>query len=46
MCEQAIEMCAATTGFSVGEYASLVFAGAISFEEGNLLFLALLGGIV
>jgi malonyl CoA-acyl carrier protein transacylase len=28
-------MCAATAGFSVGEYASLVFAGAISFEEGN-----------
>ncbi|GAU98358.1 hypothetical protein RvY_09515 [Ramazzottius varieornatus] len=30
---QAIQYCAATAGFSVGEYASLVFAGCLSFEE-------------
>lgn len=30
---KAIENCAATAGFSVGEYASLVFAGAIEFED-------------
>jgi [acyl-carrier-protein] S-malonyltransferase len=30
----AVEQCAATAGFSVGEYAALVFAGVLSFEEG------------
>ncbi|XP_023234923.1 malonyl-CoA-acyl carrier protein transacylase, mitochondrial-like [Centruroides sculpturatus] len=31
---EAIEQCVATAGFSVGEYAALVFAGALSFEDG------------
>ncbi|XP_023234922.1 probable malonyl-CoA-acyl carrier protein transacylase, mitochondrial [Centruroides sculpturatus] len=30
---EAIEQCVATAGFSVGEYAALVFAGALSFED-------------
>lgn len=30
-----VEDCVGTAGFSVGEYASLVFAGAIEFEDGN-----------
>lgn len=30
-----IENCVATAGFSVGEYAALVFAGAIEFEDGK-----------
>lgn len=30
-----VENCVGTVGFSVGEYASLVFAGAIEFEDGN-----------
>ena len=29
---QAIENCIATAGFSLGEYAALVFAGSMSFE--------------
>lgn len=32
---QMVEDCVGTAGFSVGEYASLVFAGAIEFEDGN-----------
>lgn len=32
---QAIENCVAAAGFSVGEYAALVFAGAMSFEDGE-----------
>lgn len=32
----AIENCVATAGFSVGEYAALVFSQAISFEDGEL----------
>jgi [acyl-carrier-protein] S-malonyltransferase len=31
--EKAAENCVATAGFSVGEFAALVFAGAISFED-------------
>lgn len=30
---QAIESCVAAAGFSVGEYAALVFSGAMTFEE-------------
>jgi [acyl-carrier-protein] S-malonyltransferase len=30
---EAVENCIATAGFSIGEYASLVFSGAISFED-------------
>jgi [acyl-carrier-protein] S-malonyltransferase len=30
----AIESCVATAGFSIGEITALVFAGALSFEEG------------
>ncbi|XP_013418436.1 malonyl-CoA-acyl carrier protein transacylase, mitochondrial [Lingula anatina] len=29
-----LEKCITTTGFSVGEYAALVFAGAMTFEDG------------
>ncbi len=29
-----VENCVATAGFSVGEYAALVFAGALKFENG------------
>ena len=31
---QAVAECTATAGFSVGEYAALVLAGAMSFEDG------------
>ena len=31
---QAIDNCISTSGFSVGEYAALVFAGVLTFEEG------------
>jgi len=31
---QAIENCVSTAGYSVGEYSALVFAGAMSFEDG------------
>jgi len=31
---KAIENCIATAGYSVGEYAALVFAGALTFEDG------------
>ncbi|KAG8173057.1 hypothetical protein JTE90_028876 [Oedothorax gibbosus] len=31
--EKMIENCAATAGLSVGEYAALVFAGALDFEN-------------
>ena len=30
-----IESCIATAGFSVGEITSVIFSGALSFEEGN-----------
>lgn len=33
---RAIESCIATAGFSIGEISALVFAGALSFEEGLL----------
>ena len=33
---QAIENCIGTAGFSVGEYAALVFAGALNFEDGKI----------
>jgi [acyl-carrier-protein] S-malonyltransferase len=33
---RAIESCMATAGFSIGEISALVFAGALSFEEGLL----------
>jgi hypothetical protein len=32
---QAIENCVAAAGFSVGEFAALVFAGAMEFSEGT-----------
>ncbi len=31
----AIKDCYATAGFSVGEYASLVLAGSLTFEDGK-----------
>lgn len=31
---QVIENCVAAAGFSVGEFAALVFAGAMEFSEG------------
>jgi len=31
---QAIENCISAAGYDVGEYAALVFAGAMSFEDG------------
>uniref|UniRef100_A0A915J8Y2 Malonyl-CoA:ACP transacylase (MAT) domain-containing protein n=1 Tax=Romanomermis culicivorax TaxID=13658 RepID=A0A915J8Y2_ROMCU len=34
---QVIENCVGTAGFSVGEYAALVFAGSLTFENGTLL---------
>jgi [acyl-carrier-protein] S-malonyltransferase len=30
----AVDACAACAGLSLGEYAALVFAGAMSFEDG------------
>jgi [acyl-carrier-protein] S-malonyltransferase len=33
---QALQDCYATAGFSVGEYSSLVLAGALTFEDGTL----------
>ena len=36
-CVQAIANCVSAAGFSVGEYAALVFAGALSFEDGKLI---------
>jgi len=33
---QAIENCISAAGYDVGEYAALVFAGAMSFEDGML----------
>lgn len=32
----AIKKCYATAGFSVGEYASLVLSGALSYEDGTI----------
>jgi len=32
-----VEKCISTAGFSLGEYAALVFAGSISFEDGETL---------
>ena len=32
---QAVSNCVSTAGFSVGEYAALVFAGVLSFEDGR-----------
>jgi len=32
---QAITNCIAAAGYDVGEYAALVFAGALSFEDGT-----------
>lgn len=32
---QAIETCVAAAGFSVGEFAALVFAGSMNFAEGK-----------
>ncbi|XP_018603114.2 malonyl-CoA-acyl carrier protein transacylase, mitochondrial isoform X1 [Scleropages formosus] len=34
---QAVENCVAVAGFSVGEYAALVFAGSMDFTEGRML---------
>lgn len=34
-CPKAIESCIATAGFSLGEITSLVFAGAITFDQGK-----------
>lgn len=35
LCPQAIETCVAAAGFSVGEFAALVFSGAMNFAEGK-----------
>ena len=35
----AIENCTGTCGFSLGELASLVFAGSITFEKGTILLI-------
>lgn len=35
--KNAIESCIATAGFSLGEITSLAFAGAIQFDEGDIL---------
>lgn len=32
---QAIESCVAAAGFSVGEFAALVFSGSMNFTEGK-----------
>lgn len=32
---QAIESCVAAAGFSVGEFAALVFSGSMNFAEGK-----------
>lgn len=32
----AIQDCYATAGFSIGEYASLVLSGALTYEDGNI----------
>lgn len=32
---QAIESCVSAAGFSVGEFAALVFSGAMNFAEGK-----------
>ena len=36
-CFQAITHCVSAAGFSVGEYAALVFSGAFSFADGQYL---------
>uniref|UniRef100_A0A669CHV6 Malonyl-CoA-acyl carrier protein transacylase, mitochondrial n=1 Tax=Oreochromis niloticus TaxID=8128 RepID=A0A669CHV6_ORENI len=41
---KAIEMCVAAAGFSVGEFAALVFSGAMNFAEGRKT--SFLGGFV
>lgn len=33
----AVKNCTSTAGFSVGEYAALVFSGAITFEDGKII---------
>lgn len=33
---QAIENCVSTAGFSIGEYAALVLAGAMTFSDGKI----------
>lgn len=33
---QSIENCISAAGYSVGEFAALVFAGSISFEDGKI----------
>ena len=38
---QAIENCVATAGFSVGEFAALVFSGVLSFPDGMLIYIAI-----
>ena len=35
---QAIANCISAAGYDVGEYSALVFAGAMSFEDGMFLF--------
>lgn len=35
LCPQAIETCVAAAGFSVGEFAALVFSGAMNYAEGK-----------
>lgn len=34
-CPQAIETCVAAAGFSVGEFAALVFSGSMNYAEGK-----------
>lgn len=43
LCPQAIETCVAAAGFSVGEFAALVFSGAMNFAEGRYGMFPLLG---
>jgi len=38
---QAIQNCISAAGYDVGEYAALVFAGAMSFEDGMFVIFQL-----
>jgi len=42
-CVQAIANCISAAGYDVGEYSALVFAGAMTFEDGTYLLFCLIG---